>query len=100
MVDVDARILHLECRRAALLATANTATTMASMYGRLAMGGRSGVRSTTRLPRAQREALVAKYCELQATRLADAAIAQAHARCLTIEICALRAISGESLQGT
>jgi len=98
-IDVGVRITQLEKRRATLLARAAASAAMGRMYERMLTGNKTGARSSVKLVTAERAALVKKYRELQSTRLAEAAIAKAHARCLSIEICALRVISGESLQG-
>lgn len=100
MIDVQQRIRELERRRSELWSTAGGCAAAARTYERFLSGERRPSRTSLLVAADDGIDLMAKYRELHAERLAGAAIAKAQAQCLTVEIYALRAMVGFSVQDT
>lgn len=98
MIDVKQRIRQLERRRSDLRSTASRCAAAARSYQRFLSGGRRPSRTALLLAADEGIDLMAKCCELYAEQLAEAAIAKAQSQCLTVEIYALRAMVGFSVQ--
>jgi hypothetical protein len=98
MIDVRQRILQLERRRSELWSTAGGCAAAARTYERFLTGERHPSRTSLLVAVDDGVNLMARYRELHAARLAEAAIAKAQAQCLTVEIYALRAMVGLGAQ--
>lgn len=91
VIDIEARICHLERKRGELWSMAGGSKSAAKFYRELLDGRRLPHEASLMMAAANGYDLMDRYRCLLAKKLATSAIAKAKARCITDEIRALKA---------